>query len=118
MLGLIDLVTPAAGVAFGTAALIGQFNRPIGLAARRLLLAALCVIMPVEGLGAAWGVTTGVELGWAINIVGLELGSAMLALHGRAAPDTAGTPGLQQVKQRGRRSAETRTRLVPFQRAL
>jgi len=110
VLGVIDLVTLAAGVAFGTAALLGQFNRPIGAAARMLLLlAALAVIMPVEGLGAGWSSTlelwqgtkiaiTGSDLGWVINIVGLLLGGAMLALHGRATPAALGTPGLQQAK--------------------
>jgi hypothetical protein len=74
-----------------------------------LLLAALAVIMPVEGLGAGWSSTlelwqgtkiaiTGSDLGWVINIVGLLLGGAMLALHGRATPAALGTPGLQQAK--------------------
>ncbi len=73
-LGLVDLVTCMLGVVFGTAALIGHVNRPMGGWARLLLVpAAFAVIIPVEA----------VDYGWALNVAGLVLGGAIVALHWR-----------------------------------
>lgn len=75
-LGLIDLATCILGVVFGTAALIGHINRPLGAWARTLLVpAALAVIMPVEAL----------HYGWALNLAGFLVGGAVVALHARRA---------------------------------
>ncbi|MCW5771722.1 MAG: TRAP transporter fused permease subunit [Rhodospirillaceae bacterium] len=80
-IGAADLATSALGAIFGTAALIGHFNRPIPLAFRAILvLAAVAVIMPVEA----------VRLGWAVNAAGLALGLAVLWLHRRPEPGALG----------------------------
>ncbi len=79
-LGFLDLATAMLGVVFGTAALIGHFNRRLGRTARVLLVpAALAVILPVEALAYSW----------AVNIAGLLAGVAVLALHWRADPAAA-----------------------------